>query len=105
MPVLLAPTVASRLPRLSLWAGVALTALVVAGCARSEISGGDAAGQAAGAEVTAQLTGHAAADRQTTASISRDQQVWRPAGGAASEADVAALGRVAAASRRGQVEA
>lgn len=105
MPVSLAPTVASRLPRLSLWAGVALTALVVAGCARSEISGGDAAGQAAGAEVTAQLTQHAAADTQTTASISRDQQVWRPAGGAASEADVAALGRVAAASRRGQVEA
>ncbi|WP_146144739.1 lytic transglycosylase domain-containing protein [Phreatobacter cathodiphilus] len=103
MPVCLAPT-APRI-RLSLWAGVALTTLILAGCARGEVSGGDGAGQAAGGEMmTAQLTSYAAADPETTASISREQQVWRPAGGAASEADVAALGRVAAAARRGSAE-
>ncbi|MGQ3354137.1 MAG: hypothetical protein ACT6XS_05860, partial [Phreatobacter sp.] len=102
MPVCLAPT-APRI-RLSMWAGVALSTLILAGCARGEVSGGDAAGQAAGGEVTAQLTSYAAAGPETTASISREQQVWRPSGGAASEADVSALGRVAAAARRGSAE-
>jgi soluble lytic murein transglycosylase len=89
----MAPT-SFPVPRLALMAGVALTALVAAGCAngQSEMDGVPAATQA-----------YAAAP-ETTASISPSERVWRPAGGAASEADVTRLGQVIAAARAGRIE-
>ena len=92
----MAPT-APRMPRLSLMAGVALTTVLTAGCVRSEASGGDAA-------PGVQVANYAAAEPATTASIPPAQQVWRPSGGTASEADVAALGRAITAAKAGRTE-
>ena len=94
----MAPTLL-RMPRLSLMAGVALSTIAMAGCASGESTAADDR-----AAVPAQVASYAAAEPATTASISPAQQVWRPSGGTASEADVAALGRAIAAGRAGRTE-
>lgn len=82
------------LPRMHLFAGVALAALLVSGWARAQMENDG---------VPAASLSYAAAG-EVTGSISPAERVWRPSGGAASEADVAALGRVIAAARAGRIE-
>ena len=99
----MAPT-APRMPRPSLLAGVALTILTMAGCANSEVVARSEGDGEPATQVSPQLTSYAAAEPATTASISRDQQVWRPAAGTAGETDVAALGRAITAARAGRAD-
>ncbi|PTM61770.1 lytic transglycosylase domain-containing protein [Phreatobacter oligotrophus] len=86
--------VAPLVPRLGFLAGVALSSLLVGGCAKSEASA-DQAGTVAVASAEAP---------ETTGAISPAQQVWRPAGGTASEAEIGALRQVATAARANRVE-
>ncbi len=89
----MAPT-SLAVPRIALMAGVALSALLAASCANGQ-SETDAVPAAARAYANA---------AETTGSIAPSERVWRPAGGAASEADVTRLGQVIAAARAGRLE-
>ena len=86
--------VAPLVPRLGFLAGVALSSLLVGGCAKSEAS----------ADQAGAVTVASAEAPETTGAISPAQQVWRPSGGTASEAEIGALRQVATAARANRVE-
>jgi soluble lytic murein transglycosylase len=96
----MAPT-AFPTSRIALMIGVALSALIVSGRVHGEISEGDE--RAAGTVVASSALGYAAPPA-STGSISPAERAWRPAGGAASDADVAALGRAITAARANRVD-